>query len=171
MMNIHYLQKHSIWVLYLVSFFTMCLGVPTVMTAVSLFALCLVVIVHVLGRERKGLWYFNVIVEGLLFAYSYLNMFDLFTKYIYPESFFSSLHITKVEAGLFVSSNIVDSVSHGEIFFFLLPSFIRIVIAVSRILYLNVDCLYDHLSHRRNPSKKKRRRRSLLRIIILSVPY
>lgn len=149
----------------------MCLGVPTVMTAVSLLALCLVVIVHVLGRERKGLWYVNVIIEGLLFAYSYLNMFDLFTKYIYPASFFTSLHITKVEAGLFVSSNIVDSVSHGDIFFFLLPSFVRVVIAVSRILYLDVSSLHYPLYYRRSPNKRKRRRMNLLRTITPSVPY
>lgn len=93
---------------------------------------------HLLGHERKGMWYLDVVVEILVFAYAYLNMFSLLSQHIYPESFLSNYQITRVEVGLFVSSDIVKSVSKGDFFFYLLPFFIRIVIAASRILYLNV---------------------------------
>ena len=93
---------------------------------------------HLLGHERKGMWYLDVVVDILVFAYAYLNMFTLLSQYIYPESFLSNYQITRVEVGLFVSSDIVTSVSKGDFFFYLLPFFIRIAIAASRILCLNV---------------------------------
>lgn len=111
---------------------------------------------HLLGHERKGMWYLDVVIEILVFAYAYLNMFTLLSQYIYPESFLSNYQITRVEVGLFVSSDIVTSVSKGDFFFYLLPFFIRIVIAASRILSLNVF-FYElfNLMFRRRRNKKK----------------
>lgn len=136
--------KNCIWILYMVSFFTLCLGVPSYMSAISLVVLCILIMSHLYGRETKGLWIFQVVVDGLLFVYAYLNMFTLISDFIYPKSFFESLHFTKVEVGLFVTSDIVAAVSKCEVFFYFLPFFIRIVIGASRILYFNVTLVLPY---------------------------
>ena len=130
--------KNSVWILYLFSFFSLCMGVPSYMSAISLLIQCVLIINHIYGVERKGLWLVGMVLEGLLFIYSYLNMFSAISSVIYPENFFNSHHLGKVEVGLFVTSDIVGAVSRCEVFFYFLPSFLRIVIGASRILYFTV---------------------------------
>lgn len=48
----------------------MIMGVPSYMTCVSLFFLCVDVAVHILHRESRFLWFLTVIVEIIFFVYS-----------------------------------------------------------------------------------------------------
>ena len=103
------------------------------MTAISLFLLCLIVVVHIGRKESLALWWVVIIVEAILFVYSYLNMFEMFAPSLHWDVF---NNVTDLELGLFYSKDIVQSVSKGEVFFYLLHFFVRIFIAVSRIQYL-----------------------------------
>lgn len=58
------------WILYVVYYLTMIMGVPSYMTCVSLFFLCVDVAVHILHRESRFLWFLTVIVEVIFFVYS-----------------------------------------------------------------------------------------------------
>ena len=49
--------------LYVVYYLTMIVGVPSYMTCVSLFFLCVDVAVHILYRESLVLWFVTVVVE------------------------------------------------------------------------------------------------------------
>ena len=121
------------WILYFVYFLTIVAAIPSYMTAISLFLLCLIVVVHIGQKESLALWYVVIIVEAILFAYSYLNMFEMFAPTLHLDIF---NNVTDLELGLFYSKDIVQSVSKGEVFFYLLHFFVRIFIAVSRIQYL-----------------------------------
>ena len=82
------------------------------MTAISLLILCIIVSRHVLSNESIVLWYISVIVEALLFIYSYLIlrissyrylcMFDIFKPTL--TGFIGTL--SPIELGLFESSDI-----------------------------------------------------------------
>ena len=60
------------WVLYILYYLTMIFSVPSYLTCVSLFLLCLDVAVHILSRESVALWFLTVVVEVVLFVYSSL---------------------------------------------------------------------------------------------------
>lgn len=121
------------WILYFVYFLTIVAAIPSYMTAISLFLLCLIVVVHIGRKESLALWWVVIIVEAILFVYSYLNMFEMFAPSLHWDVF---NNVTDLELGLFYSKDIVQSVSKGEVFFYLLHFFVRIFIAVSRIQYL-----------------------------------
>ena len=82
------------------------------MTVLSLFILCIIISYHVIVRESIGLWYCSVIIEAILFVYSYslelrmihryLCMFDVFKPIL--TGFLGSL--SPMELGLFESSDI-----------------------------------------------------------------
>lgn len=101
------------------------------MTGVSLLLLCVIVMVHILDKESLFLWWVAAVVEVIFFIYGYLNMFDLLRDKLTWD------RINQLELGLFVTNDIVESVSKGDVFFYLLHFFIRIVIATSRIVYLH----------------------------------
>ena len=61
------------WVLYILYYLTMIFSVPSYLTCVSLFFLCLDVAVHILSRESVALWFVTVVVEVILFVYSSLS--------------------------------------------------------------------------------------------------
>ena len=121
------------WILYFVYFLTIVAAIPSYMTAISLFLLCLIGVVHIGRKESLALWWVVIIVEAILFVYSYLNMFEMFAPSLHWDVF---NNVTDLELGLFYSKDIVQSVSKGEVFFYLLHFFVRIFIAVSRIQYL-----------------------------------
>lgn len=62
------------WVLYILYYLTMIFSVPSYLTCVSLFLLCLDVAVHILSRESVALWFLTVVVEVVLFVYSSLAL-------------------------------------------------------------------------------------------------
>ena len=135
------------------------------MNVISLFALCLVVITHIYSGESKAMWILNVGIEGILFLYGYLNMFSILSSFIYPELLFDQLNISKIELGLFVTNDIIQAVTNGQVFFYLLPSFLRILIAVSRLLYFSVTSfpairITPRLNKGTNPSRRKPRLRT-----------
>ena len=114
-------------------YLTIVAAIPSYMTAISLFLLSLIVIVHIGCKESLALWWIAVVVEALLFLYGYLNMFSMIAPFLHWGIF---ENVKDLELGLFVTKNIVNSVSRGEVFFYLLHFFVRIFIAVSRITYL-----------------------------------
>lgn len=121
------------WLLYLIYYLTIVAAIPSYMTAISLVLLCLVVVVHIGHKESLALWWVALIVEALLFIYGYLNMFTKIAPLLHLEVL---KNVSDLELGLFYSKDIVQSVSKGEVFFYLLHFFVRIFIAVSRITFL-----------------------------------
>ena len=132
------------WILYFLYFLTIVAAIPSYMTAISLFLLCLIVVVHIGQKESFALWWVVIIVEAILFVYSYLNMFESIAPWLHWGIL---NNVTDLELGLFYSKDIVQSVSKGEVFFYLLHFFVRIFIAVSRITYLQ--------KHRRAEEQEK----------------
>ena len=110
------------------------------MTALSLFILCIIVSHHVLSNESILLWYISVIVEALLFVYSYFHYYWIIIRYLCMFDVFKPTltgfigTLSPIELGLFESTDIVA----GDVFFYLLRFFIRIMIGVSRISYIHV---------------------------------
>ena len=141
------------WILYFVYFLTIVAAIPSYMTAISLFLLCLIVVVHIGRKESLALWWVVIIVDAILFVYSYLNMFEMFAPSLHLDIF---SNVTDLELGLFYSKDIVQSVSKGEVFFYLLHFFVRIFIAVSRIQYLQKHPEGEEKKEEKKEKEKKK---------------
>lgn len=64
---------------------------------------------------------------------SYLCLFPFFRSKIFVFT-----DINPTEFGIFTTSDIMNSVVTGNVFFYLLRFFVRIIIGCSRILYFSV---------------------------------
>ena len=82
------------------------------MTALSLFIVCIIVSHHVLSNESILLWYISVIVEALLFVYSYFHYYWIIIRYLCMFDVFKPTltgfigTLSPIELGLFESTDI-----------------------------------------------------------------
>lgn len=92
------------------------------MTALSLFILCIIVSHHVLSNESILLWYISVIVEALLFVYSYFHYYCIILRYLCMFDVFKPTltgfigTLSPIELGLFESTDIGFILSHSLIY-------------------------------------------------------